>query len=120
MEAQLASPDVLVSDLAKLGKEYSSLAQLVTMSDQRHALVANIKDLKSVEDEERKNGAAGAEMLQLAQMERADVENSLNEIESEIIKVLTPKDEADERGVIIEVRAGTGKQEMSTFSYVVH
>jgi protein subunit release factor A len=37
-----------------------------------------------------------------------EAEKQLESIEAEIIKIMTPKDEADDRGIIIEVRAGTG------------
>lgn len=48
-------------------------------------------------------------MLELAQAERADCEAELASIEEEIVRVMTPKDEADDRNIILEVRAGTGK-----------
>ncbi len=109
LETQLASPDLDLADLAKLGKEFSSLGHLVGLSDQRLSYVASIKDLKAVEDEERKKKTPdGDEMVQLAEAERKDIEVQLVNIEDNIIKVLTPADEADSHGVVLEVRAGTG------------
>ncbi len=110
LESQLASPDLDVSLLAKLGKEYSSLGRLVTLNDHRLGLVGSVSELKSIEMEETKRGPDGDEMAQLARAERDDFETQLRSTEEEIVKVLTPKDEADDRNVVLEVRAGTGER----------
>ena len=44
---------------------------------------------------------------------REECETDLQSIEEEIIKIMTPKDEADDGGVILEVRAGTGNVKAS-------
>jgi peptide chain release factor 1 len=53
-------------------------------------------------------GSDGHEMALLAEAERLELISSLQAIEYKIIDTLTPRDSADERGVILEVRAGTG------------
>jgi peptide chain release factor 1 len=108
LEQQLASPDLDVALLTKLGKEYSSLGRLVALTDQRDNYVKNISELAVIEAEETKNGTGDEEMAQLARSEREDVETLLRTSEEEIIRVLTPVDEADDRNVVLEVRAGTG------------
>eukprot|EP01034_Spumella_vulgaris_P031417 gene31417-38800_t len=52
----------------------------------------------------------------MAQAERDEIETALVSKEEDIITVLTPKDEADDRNVVIEVRAGTGGDEASLFA----
>jgi peptide chain release factor 1 len=52
----------------------------------------------------------------MAIAERQDLEKQLFEIEQRLISVITPRDEADERGIILEVRAGTGGDEASLFA----
>ena len=47
-------------------------------------------------------------MVELCQMEREELIAKLNDVEKHIIKTLTPRDVADDRGVVLEVRAGTG------------
>lgn len=37
-------------------------------------------------------------------------------LQAQIIKVLTPRDESDDRGIVVEVRAGTGGDEASLFA----
>ncbi len=55
-------------------------------------------------------------MLQLAILERKELESQLEKLEREVIATLTPKDAADERGVVLEVRAGTGFVDNSVFT----
>ena len=47
-------------------------------------------------------------MAQLARSELIESKEVLNVLEDNIIKALTPRDDADERGIVLEVRAGTG------------
>lgn len=54
-------------------------------------------------------GPEGDEMALLAKAEITDAKEKLPSLEERIVLALTPKDDADERGVVIEVRAGTGK-----------
>jgi peptide chain release factor 1 len=108
VENQLAQADIDVRDIPKLGKELSQLGRITTLTDGRNEKLKTIAELLAVEKEEAAKGAEGADMLQLAQEERMVCEAELAEIEGEIVKYMTPKDEADERGIILEVRAGTG------------
>jgi peptide chain release factor 1 len=108
VENQLAQADIDVRDIPKLGKELSQLGRITTLTDGRNEKLKTIAELLAVEKEEAAKGAEGADMLQLAQEERVGCEAELAEIEGEIVKYMTPKDEADDRGIILEVRAGTG------------
>jgi protein subunit release factor A len=53
-------------------------------------------------------GPEGEEMALLAKAEIMEAREKLPDLEESIVLALTPKDDADERGVVIEVRAGTG------------
>jgi peptide chain release factor 1 len=57
-----------------------------------------------------------AEMRGLAETELQDAERRLSHSEEELRLALLPKDAADERGVILEVRAGTGGDEAALFA----
>lgn len=95
--------------MTSLGKELSSLGRLKELTDKRTEKTKAIADLIAVEKEASEAGVDGEEMLQLAMEEREQSEKELLEIEDEIVNVVTPKDEVDERNVILEVRAGTGR-----------
>ncbi|MFC5420341.1 MAG: peptide chain release factor 1 [Stutzerimonas stutzeri] len=60
--------------------------------------------------------ATDAEMRDLAYEERDAARAEIEERAREILIALLPKDAADERGVILEIRAGTGGDEASLFA----
>ncbi|RYH22632.1 PCRF domain-containing protein [archaeon] len=97
------------NELAELGKEFADLGPLVTLLQQREEILRGINELAAVEKEEAVKGAEGAEMAELAREERAELNIKLQETDQSIVKILTPRDKDDDRNIIIEVRAGTGK-----------
>jgi peptide chain release factor 1 len=108
VENILATGDISVKEITSLGKELSSLGRLTELTDKRSEKVKSIEELREVEKEAELAGVDGAEMLQMATEERVQSEEELLAIEDEIVSVVTPKDEIDERNVILEIRAGTG------------
>jgi peptide chain release factor 1 len=60
--------------------------------------------------------AIDAEMRELASAERAELTARLEGLEQEVRLMLLPKDAADEKGAILEVRAGTGGDEAALFA----
>jgi peptide chain release factor 1 len=72
--------------------------------------------LLSIEKEEAAKGDPNSEMVLLAREERETIEAQLDEIENKLMTLITPTDTDDERGIIIEVRAGTGGDEASLFA----
>lgn len=108
VENILATGDISVKEITSLGKELSSLGRLTELTDKRSEKVKSIEELREVEKEAEQAGVDGAEMLQMATEERIQSEEELLAIEDEIVSVVTPKDEIDERNVILEIRAGTG------------
>lgn len=105
----LSSANLETSDLAKFGKEMSSLGKIIAVTNGRLDVVKSIADLEAVElDELNKGDKADQDIIALANEEKQELKAKLLEIETEIIDILTPKDEADSRSVVLEVRAGTG------------
>ena len=60
--------------------------------------------------------AIDAEMKALAEEERAQLSEQIAETERRVLVLLLPKDEADARNAILEVRAGTGGEEAALFA----
>ena len=117
MEGLLAGGDISVKEIAQYGKELSELGRLTVLTDARNEKLKSIAELLAVEKESAAAGEDGEEMRLLAQEEREATEKELTEVEDEIVSALTPKDEADEKGVIIEVRAGTGESSQCSVLY---
>ncbi|AWC22442.1 peptide chain release factor 1 [Aminobacter sp. P9b] len=111
LEAQMAAgpaPDVYV----KLASEYSDIQDLV----------ARIRDLRGAEQElvdleaMLSDKGTDAEMRALAEMDKPEVEDRIEALQREIQILLLPKDAADERNAILEIRAGTGGDEAALFA----
>ncbi|NTV25687.1 MAG: peptide chain release factor 1 [Chlorobiaceae bacterium] len=113
LEQQLSDPEV-VSDqprFRKLNKEYSGLKEIVQAFDawsgtrkqleEAHLMLRNEQD---------------PEMRALAQMEVEELQERMPVLEQELKVLLLPKDEADSRNVIMEIRAGTGGDEAGLFA----
>ncbi len=105
---QLASPDLSVSEMTTLSKEYSDLDSVVSVIKSYLAVCDEIADLKSMLDD--------PEMGDMAQAEMAELEEKIPKMEEEIQIALLPKDEADSKNAILEVRAGTGGDEAALFA----
>src|SRR5271169_6399205 len=69
--------------------------------------------------EQIKANEADAELRALAEAELPALQRRIPEIEQRIKVMLLPKDEADERNAILEVRAGTGGEEAALFAAVL-
>lgn len=54
-------------------------------------------------------------MALLARGEITEAEEKIHELEDMIVIALTPRDEVDDRGIVLEVRAGTGNLTKQTF-----
>ena len=93
----------------KLSKEYSELNPVVTAAK---ALTKARSDLSGLEE---MIAAGDKDMAEMAEAERPEVAKRIGDIEQQLKILLLPKDAADERNVILEVRAGTGGDEAAIF-----
>ena len=59
---------------------------------------------------------AGGELAQMAETEKPLLDERINQLEQDMRILLLPKDSADERNVILEVRGGTGGDEAAIFA----
>jgi peptide chain release factor 1 len=57
-----------------------------------------------------------AELLQMAEAEKHDLAGSLEQLEADLKLLLLPKDPADAKNTIVEIRAGTGGEEAALFA----
>jgi peptide chain release factor 1 len=101
-------PDAYVA----LSKEFSELQPVVMAIRKLQDAKQEAADLDvMLEDKD-----LDAEMRDMASEERAALRESIPELEHEISVLLLPKDLADDRNAILEVRAGTGGDEAALFA----
>jgi len=96
----------------KLASEYSELEPVVKKIRAFEAATAEAQDLSAMLADK----ATDREMRDLAEMELPEVESRIEGLESEIQILLLPKDAADEKSAILEIRAGTGGSEAALFA----
>jgi len=106
----LADPARSGGDFAKLSKEYSDLTPLVASIQALDRAKAERDDLAELA------GGGEADLRALAEGELRGLDKRIPELEHRIKLLLVPKDEADERNAILEVRAGTGGEEAALFA----
>ena len=95
----------------KLSKEFAQLDPVVATIRELEGLREEIAGLEEMIAE-----GGDKEMVDLAREELAELEPRLAEIDHKLKIQLLPKDAADDRSVILEVRAGTGGDEAALFA----
>jgi peptide chain release factor 1 len=108
----LAGAMVDPQEFGKLSKEYSDLTPIAQAVD---ALRRSERELEELEEMCR-GGDSDPELKALAEEELRAAKDRVPELRQAIKVALLPKDEADERNVILEVRAGTGGDEAALFA----
>ena len=99
-------------DYTRMAKEYSDLAPVVEAIESLHAARRELEDLEAL----RQDPESDSEMRKMAEEEYYTLKERLPEVEREVMLLLLPKDEADSRNAILEVRAGTGGDEAALFA----
>lgn len=95
----------------KLATEYSELQPLVDGIRELDKAQAELADLDAMLNDR----SSDREMRDLADAEMGTVKDKIEELEQQIEIMLLPKDAADERSAIVEIRAGTGGSEAALF-----
>lgn len=109
IEGQLSSaPDP--DDFVRLSKEYSELQPVV------EAIRIYWQAQKDLEGATELLQGGDAEMREMAQAEVEELNPKIEALVSDIRLLLLPKDAADSRNAILEVRAGTGGDEAALFA----
>lgn len=107
LEAKMADGSA-GNEIATLGKEYSDLRPVVETVTAYKDLLAEIADTKAM--------LADPEMKELAEMELPKLRAALESSEHEVQLALLPKDSADARPALLEIRPGTGGDEAGLFA----
>jgi peptide chain release factor 1 len=100
------------AEYVKLTKEFSELSPVVTQIDALRKAEAESKDLEQM----IRDANADKDMVDLAYTERASLAERISGLEQQLRIALLPKDAADEKSAILEVRAGTGGDEAALFA----
>ncbi len=119
LDALIARHAELEAELAEGGGR-DSFVKLSREHAELSPVIEDVKALKQAQDDlsgvEEMLKSADGEMARLAGDEKRELVARIEELEQKLRLALIPKDEADARDAILEVRAGTGGDEASLFA----
>lgn len=108
LAALMSAGNLSGNDFAKLSMEYAELSPVVEAYDDYEAALKERADLEQLLKDPEMKAMAAEDLRALSER--------IPELEKEIRLALIPKDEADARNAILEIRAGTGGDEAALFA----
>ncbi len=112
LEKELSSEDIDKNSFAEKSKEYSDLNEIIKEANSYYNYKKNKEELEKLLNDD----SSEKEIKDLAMNELNELEKNNENNEKKIKLFLLPKDEADTKNAIIEIRAGTGGLEASLFA----
>lgn len=111
IESEMANnPDA--EAYVKLASEYSELQPVVNLIRQLNKAHHEAEDLEAM----LQDHSIDSDMRSLAETELPEIKEKIAQLEHEVQIELLPKDAADEKSAILEIRAGTGGSEAALFA----
>lgn len=108
LAALMSAGNLSGEDFTKMSMEYAELTPVVEAIDEFSSAKEELGDLAEM--------LKDPEMKDMAQEEKIRLEKRIPELEKQIQLALIPKDEADSKNAILEIRAGTGGDEAALFA----
>jgi peptide chain release factor 1 len=96
----------------RLSREFAELDPIVATINALRKAVRERYDLKQMIDDP----ASDKDMAELAEQELSELDPKIEDLEHRLKVQLLPKDAADEKSAILELRAGTGGEEAALFA----
>jgi peptide chain release factor 1 len=116
VEAEMAlSTDTSPSRRRARMAEYARLREIIRCADEAERLAR-----EQAAAVEMAHGESDPELRAMAQTEADALEEPRRAAEAALLRALLPPDPADDRGVILEIRAGTGGDEAALFAADLH
>ena len=105
IESQLATPEITADyeKVVELSKERSKIQEIVTEYRNYKQTLEELDGAREMFQEEE-----DAEMREMARAEVNMLEEQVTELEEKLRLLLLPKDERDDKNIIMEIRAGAG------------
>ncbi len=112
LEKDLSSGSLDKKLFAEKSKEYSDLNEIMGDARKYMSFEKDKSELKKILDDQNND----KELIIMAETELANLQKQFEKNEKKLKLFLLPKDEADKKNAIIEIRAGTGGLEASLFA----
>ena len=112
LEKELSSGNINKKNYAEISKEYSDLNDIIKEAKEYLSYEEDINDLNNIINDKDSD----TEIKEFAIKELESLKKNFLKNEQKIKLFLLPKDQADSKNAIIEIRAGTGGLEASLFA----
>ncbi len=112
LEKELSSSEIDKKKYAEISKEYSNLNDIIKQAKEYLSFQKDTEDLNNIIND----NSSDTEMKEFANSELENLKNNYEINEKKLKLFLLPKDLADSKNAIIEIRAGTGGLEASLFA----
>ena len=112
LEKELSSGDVDKKLFAEKSKEYSDLNEIIENAKKYLKFEKEKSELEKIFEDKKTDD----ELKKMVELELNDLKTQNEKNEKKLKLFLLPKDEADKKNAIIEIRAGTGGLEASLFA----
>ena len=112
LERELSSGEIDKNSFAEKSKEYADLSEIIKVAKFYISYEKNKKEIQTILEDKNSD----LDMIKMAETELNDLEIQNEKNEKKLKLFLLPKDEADKKNAIIEIRAGTGGLEASLFA----
>ena len=112
IEKDLSSGKIENKIFAEKSKEYSDLNEVIGVAKEYLSFEKNKIELEKILADQ----STDEELKKMAEIELNDLKEAFEKNEKKLKLFLLPKDEADKKNAIIEIRAGTGGLEASLFA----
>ena len=112
LEKDLSSGELDKKLFAEKSKEYSDLNEIIKNAKKYFSYEKDRLEIQKILDDKNSD----TELIKMAEIELNDLKQENETNEKKLKMFLLPKDEADKKNAIIEIRAGTGGLEASLFA----
>lgn len=113
LEEQIAKPEVITDpkQLQKLARERASLEEVVEKYREYKTAVKSLEETRAMQAE-----SLDEDMKAMVKQEIESLDAKLTRLQEELKVALLPKDAADDKDIIVEIRAGVGGDEAALFA----
>lgn len=113
LNKKLSDPEIIsdTNKYQKLLKKHAKIKKIVDKYKKYKKVLNGIEEAESILANEKEE-----DVIELAEMEMAELQPEREELEEELPILLLPEDPNDEKNVIVEIRAGAGGDEAGLFA----
>ena len=118
LTCRLQDPAVLSQpqQMAGLMKEYKALEPVAALAGQYETVCRDWQEAKTLLDE----GGLEPDFKEMVQQQLCENRQKMEELEQNLKRALLPRDEDDDKSVIMEIRGGAGGEEAALFAHSLY